>query len=566
MNFTLTFIRNLFLGLVIGLFASVYLFQYTQQYKALIETQVIDKLEKLYECKFNCEIKKIGIISPGIDLKAIVVNTKSGSWYWKAKKIKVRSSWINYLINKTFNLAIEIDDLQIYSKIENGDLAIQSHIEQLLKSSNLSLPTSITNITLNKSNIELCDVNNEISLNLSWNSKSKKLIEQFKSNIYLQDGKLSIKEFDFVNQLLGSLQIDSVNINNETKLSLSTKINFDLLGIKCFLSGKLNENIGTFKGGTIHGNALISPINLSFDKDKLQLEVHGQLPIEFFNQVNSKIPKLNGMCATNLNILYSSKEKSIHGHCTLTNIGSEFPKAWNIDEAKIYFEKKNNLWKGTIVIEKINQLEILGSWQFDENSGLGKISLTNNRQIELANGWILEDKGFAASLEITKDLNIKCNVSGSAKNKKLEQLFKINLSLNGKPDNIVGSGNIDKIEINLAGQIYPNFIIDKLSFKEHSEDHDCLIIKKDEDFIDALIDFHYIKKLLPNNISNFVSGNGYLRFIGKYQDNLLKGKIKLSNGSILIPKIYNTINDLQTDLEVNISEKKLTIKLSLLPF
>lgn len=574
---------KLVLIIITSLALSSYILQYNSSAKKALAGLLI-KMPAFKNCTASFNINKINLVFPCLEIEDVKV-IKKNKWSWEAKKIKIKFSWIQYLLKGKIPLNVELNNLNLSSNIENKNIKILKHIKKFLIVDKNAIKTSIEKLELNKCSASLL-YEDAINIKLTFNMIAKDAQNSLRCNAWFSN--LSIKQ-NGTNELIknGSGTVEAILPNNENTIN-STKKTEQQINIKSILNVPKLEEYGNFSINTkINGNELSGEIkssenylNIELTKFILGNDMEGDIKIKSKLDGLAKIkPEYQSyILNAELNSNIKFKNSTLDGSAILSNIGNEqfkldqivlnFKRDKNI-EAKGTIKKGSNLFKFSI--KKDNELDILIS---NQNSLLLKMPFQNikvdrcdfhlNKKEDVIK---LDINGLTEIDNIKKEFKFKSiydnhliDIFGFIGSKEI--LSKIKLADQ--------RFEIKKIEIrdtkSTANNKNDKFKYDSLLGPKNNSNHlECF---QKGDVLICQFSYDLIKKLIPEKFKNYITGSEFgtanLNLENFFNSNKKKigMEIDLKNINIILPSSKNVIKDVKLESNINLNKMTLNIKKS----
>ncbi len=560
-----TTIKKLICALLLGIIVTLFILQKQNRFKNIVKEKLQTFLQQSYDCEVDFEIANINMFFPSIQISNVIIKEKqNNNWNWKCDSIKFSCSWIDFIFRKQFYSTLEINNFLGYSIYKDNNLAILPHIKKLFAVDS-DFPMVLKNAYMNNASIVFYEPNLKLKSYLNWNSHSRLVENSFKTNIYFNNGNLEKDGESYFNNLSGSLQatFESNSIYPILKYDLLGNCNIlKLSDNRCFLQGKLQDNISEFKFGTLNGQMKATSI-ISDIYNKCTTKIDLSSSLSCISKVAQIDLPYEGQCTTQLNFDLNNWQNSLQGNLNIKDLfNTEYPSL-KIDELNILFNKKRNLTKGNLDI-LYKKFKFLGNYSWDENTGLGNLHLNNNSLLSIENqDWTINPKDFSIKLNFNKNFKINGNYKFKIQNSKLEKNISCHGNINYLDNIFKLNGNFANKTLTLECQLKPQFIINNFLLKDENG-KDCIsIITNLENkpySTSCLIHYQNIKNWFVDDFHPFLSGEGLIRIDGNLSKDNFAGKISLSQGSLKLINIQNIIKEFESSIGIDFNNKSLTIQ------
>lgn len=550
---------KIILAVLMGLLISFYVLQHNADFKKFAERQFGKITYKLFKYNLQSNVEHIKIFWPHLGFKNLSVNKiNSGSWHWQAENFNLYYSWLELIINKKLLVSSHVDKLNAFSLIEDGNLAIASHLKEMFLNSRFFVPIKIKNFFINDCSIQCLDQASGLLAFIRSAIDLKESEDYFKSHLFLKDGSVSLNQFELFKKLSGSLHLEAPR--KKVPLKLNADLSFQIPAAQdkdCFFSGKFYNKQGDFYLRSLDDELIVTPINISLTKNGFDFAAQGQMPVSYLENlfVGVSLLEMKGDCNFSV-IANSGKETTLHGHMQIKDLLIDALKL-KIDEFKFFFKRRNHVCKYNFSFVSANKMEMQGNLTWNEKLKTGQIKLDNPEDIWFSGNKISQN-GLSVSLFFTKS-----NLHGTYKCKMLldrnETEFSGKILANKKIIKIVG--HCGNALINIEIQLKPKPIIKKIIFKNKKEIFvDVKTVQTAEGSqVEACLEFSAIRDFLPEDIKNKISGKGLIKIKGALKNDLFKGSIELEDGNLIILESYNIIKNLTAQINFNLKERSLQL-------
>lgn len=323
-----TFIIACTASLFIMLPAGVLLFQNAMHTRECICEYIKNGIQQSTGCDFQTEVSACTLFPLSVtcnsayaisDTPRITFN-QTPEWYWHSKKLVFKFSWISFLFSRKLIATIEIDDLNVYSRIKNNTLAISNHLEKIFLGKFLSLPVTIKTLKVHNALLAIDAPEYQSRAQVSFSGISKKNNREFKSAWHLNKGAFFYKNNCLLEFFTGTFRSHFINrVPHEISLKANTVIHvkpdqnqivyfnakFDndawLLNayVPDFLSDSLHVDATAQSATNIRGTAHLEKLPIQcvwkFERDTISIDLTNTHTIE--------IPAIN--CSIKPAILHS---------------------------------------------------------------------------------------------------------------------------------------------------------------------------------------------------------------------------------------------------------------------
>ena len=185
-------IKQIFSGLLLGIIITIASLQHDPYIKKVIDDGFRQAFQDALDCSIDCTIDEINFLQPGINLCNVTVTPRNGEvgWRWTARQYNMSCSWWHLITKGIVNLYVDMEDVDAYSNLVNGNLAIMPHLEKMAVG-DPNVPMVVHYINLRKATFTAVDPDAYLWYSISWKSKTIKQNNRLESQIQIVDGSIS---------------------------------------------------------------------------------------------------------------------------------------------------------------------------------------------------------------------------------------------------------------------------------------------------------------------------------------------------------------------------------------
>lgn len=581
-KFNYNYPKNLLLtkvitGILLGLILAIYITQDQVFFKKIIYDQVKNLCTGNYNADFS--IDRINLFSGKIRLKNLRLTPKDDlnqkNWSWGCQKITINFSWLSLLINHKIVTQIKVNKLNLNSLYQNQKFTITDHLYELLLAPS-TMPIELKNLTIKTAILNINNSEAGLNLQISWSSNSKIVSNILKSNVYLKNGSLSDSKQTYLDNLTGNIQItlpfdDPKKLNLQCDLSLKSP--FLDPQDQYFINAKWNQNIGSCKLKSLSGLLDFAPINLLYKNHIWQIDLKCICNLAILQKIKliSGLPKISGQCLLDLSGNIYRNNYSIAGSCLVKEL-----KANNyalLDKVFFTFNRHNYAWHGALNLERDLLANLVTKWHWHETKKTGAINLYNKNQIDIpvSIGWDIKPRALNLSLNLKKSTD-KLEITGTntvvIKNSKTNLSKKVTGQINYHNYQLILSGDLTHSSASkIQDQEQYLLIFDLLNYQlvkatiNPKEKNKSVIscCSLNNNLLQSTVDLELIHNYLPKSLKGLINGNGALIINSQFNNHKLDCDLKLTNGNLILPKVYNVIKDLTAHINYDFKNKNLKI-------
>lgn len=571
-------IKKILLLFCIVTCATLYFAQNHARTHAYIANYITSLFEKNYDCSIDFKVQNVNLFNLSVTLENVktkpknhsVAPTQRPTWAWESKTCVVHFSWFS-LIGGMLGMHIQFNDLTSHSVIADGHIAVlEDHIRKLVDGPAIDIPLFLKSLTFKNSNIEITSTDPQLHFKVHWDSESKKINDQFKSQILISQGSFGILDRTLATQLEGSISFDATITPDGL---VYTSEAFCTADIEQLPEGKrtsfINVSWQTDRGvATIISadqSVIIDPINLKVVDNKLHVDASGKVPLMYpLRLAEPTLPELpvHSSCNVNLACTFAPSLENVSGSFTTEPLRyGAFTLADNIQSS---FVRENDQWNGKCVITHAALNTLHGSWQWTEKPSSGSITLKNPtpRNLPGFSGWRVGERDVMLHAEVNSQGDIKGAYHCKTFHDKKESSVDIGGDFSIKKTLCMLTGHANGARYDAKVQLKPQIHIDSLHF---FDDHNQPLIVLHTDAqnpneCSGELTFSLFKQAVEKMFAYNLQGEGKLSIKTSLADKELQIKTSLEKGGrIRLPETYNFISGFDAIMSVNIPEKTITM-------
>lgn len=537
--------------------------------KQSIAASIKTNVEKTYGTLFTGTVEHLNFFSPTCELVNVTMKPMNDPhWQWQAERLTLQCSWWHLLWYQNIDLYITIEELEAFSIKEKNKIAITDHIYSLFSGQKTIIPVIIKSLTFKPASIAIQDTQSTEHLFFKWESESKRLDSVVKTNAYFLDGKISRAGTDYVQDLTGTLGLESslitLNIYETGTIKITgTSSYFSPTCEPYLLTGSWADNTGSCTLKNRDQSCLIDLYNIRASPTDITTTIQATLPVSscaqhlFPDLPLTGIAHIKGDLAINSIGIQTARgtlsldDAAWHNHCALKKAVSSF-------------EKNGSLWHGSIKLFSDDHFTAQSSWQWDEALSTGGFhaTLAHSLSIPGAPEWSINaEQTFFLFKQDSPGIFSGSYRIDASKNKSLDQTVATGtFSAKNKTLHLAGTLNDNSYEA--SGSLSGPYLT-KLWYKDKANRTHVHLAPAPTD-PQAIQGFITIDLL--NDIGSTYGGypllahrqEGALHLHATYGDTL-KTQVHLADAVIRIPHLYNFVKEFDALIEGDLKNKKISI-------
>lgn len=232
------------LGLCAGLVTSITMIQNMPSTRQYLADFVHTRMHNSAQCDFKCTVTSCNVFTLTVVCENVrITPLQQEDWHWSCRTLTMKFSWIALLSLQKLVAAVELQDAQFYSGVDQQSLAIAGHLAHFLPGA-MVMPWRIK--TLKVDNASFAVVNHELGLKgfIEYAGTSKRVGSFLKVAWYLKNGSLERQGHTLVEHFAGTLH-GTVSRNAGKKLTLNAQTFIRVLPAThdlAFINATLNDN------------------------------------------------------------------------------------------------------------------------------------------------------------------------------------------------------------------------------------------------------------------------------------------------------------------------------------
>ena len=220
MRSVVNILGKIFIALLAGVSIALVVVQRDEKFKALAYANVQQFFAQSFEGDLQGTVVEINLFSPRIIMNNLVIKPLPGKtgWQWTAQQATLYFSWLTFLLTGKISINIELMGYEADSELVNNQLAIAYHLDRLFSSPDTQIPAILKSLQIRKGILRAHDSINNIQAIAHVHIDMKRINQQPRIKFYITDGALHYEDKPYLRSLSGSVHVNPVDINNETKI------------------------------------------------------------------------------------------------------------------------------------------------------------------------------------------------------------------------------------------------------------------------------------------------------------------------------------------------------------
>lgn len=521
--------------------------------------------EASLSCKLSAELQDFSFTGH-LKLKNVHVTPLQGSdWHWDAQQFHIYISWIQFLLYGTLDFNIVMYDPEMYSLTQQNKLAIQDHLEHIFNGPQLGMYTFLKRIDVQNTRCTFVDNKTEGQLIIAFDGKAKKINNILRFNVDVFEGSLRAQDRILYNNMSGSLQLDSFGGQPTLDICLKGAASFDIPQLEttktpCYISGSWNHNGGMLSIKNLDHSFAIDPIMIHDKKDGIEINIDAKVPLGYawrmFN--NNQDDRLSGQALIQAKIHIDQNQYQSTGQLTLQRLHWQTYEIGSL--AKISFYAHQNIFKGTLYVQRTSGACIAGNWDWDHASGSGNVGIKNNARLILSpkHDWQILPDDFSLTARIDDYYHGTITYNTKATHTKILNHIMCQGTATCNKEIIELKGTFDTNNYSCAITSQPHWKLQRATYTKNdgtvlAECNEC-----DDNKYEGTISLLCIKDILKKKYDYNLQGEGELAVL-LTTDTAWNANIHLEKGIIRLANTYNFINGFNCNLLLDTTNKQCTV-------
>lgn len=552
---------------------------YDQLLRHTIAHHLKQSLERSLDGHVSFELNSFNMLQPTLELKNLVIHPRAEDphhgWMWQCQRLKIHLSWLRFIRNGAIDMAIEFDNLDMQSVLQDKVPAISHHLRKLIENQRLPFCCFIKSFSLQKATCTIYDRERNAELKVSIHSSSSKINELFKSKINIIDGYLKINNDPMITDLFGTCVLD---LNNTVKgAQCITRIDSRFCMPKSepnnfYLSGQWNGDHGRFALRNADDSCTIDPIIITQRQQKSWLQLNARVPIA---QARACLPHkeqqdyfstVDGLCIVRLLTTLDQSLSHIDAHILFENMQlKEYP--WHVTSA-LFLNKRLSQWSGNTSLRVPTICEIKSNLSFNQATQEFSCSFANDFPLCLPGTPYWKIEKICGDLKTAANGVIEGPLTCTVNNKLINSLISTDATARIKENKccITGALENDTYQIDLNFSAFPFF--EKALYQNNKNmpllELSCPPLTFQEGAaktvdLQGRVNMTLVRLFLQKFMDQQLQAEGTFVFNGTLNKKEFNAAIELENGTIRLPHTFNFANKFSAQLRYELASKKLVL-------
>lgn len=555
--------------LVASFFLGVICLLLVSQNDAWVKQQSVFRIQKIFEqtlgSLFNATADRIDFFTPSCQyINVSCQPVGNSSWSWSAKRLSIQFSWLDLLWSQAINLNVVFEDFQGMSTKKENEVPLFDHIKLIMAGTGSLIPVYVKSISLKPACITLYEEAALKTVFLKWHSESKISAIGMKSNIYCLDGKVSTGDCDYVDNITGTLNVESNNGSGvEILYHGQVKGGCTLFcgpekKESLYVSGVWNGQSGslTIKNEDQSMQCIVSDIQRAHEG--LVAAINAEAPVEKVFQIVQHNKPITGVARAQGSVTINhSGVPVVEGEIIVDDCAIQ--DLLRIEKIKTTVRKDGSVWKGFVGIWHANKQKAEGSWHWNDHdkNGHGVALLSENIPVLGVQNLFVDSTKAKISVKKDADGFISGFYNASIIDEALQEYADLAGSFSVHNSQIDTNGTVNansyegSISLVHAPYITKFVCVDSAGVKQI----DCGLSCNNPETLKGSTTIDGINLFANHFFGYQLDGQGSLDFSMTYSDKV-RINTYLSKAVVRIPHLYNVINRFNATIEYDPLSKR----------
>lgn len=561
-------IKQILLGLLLGIIVTLTQLQYDPYVQKVIGDGFKMAFEQALDCKLNCTIEYINLLSPTIALRDVMVTpSESGhGWQWQAKKYVTQFSWAHLILKGAIDIRVHMQEVIAETDLENGSLAMLPHMEKMAIG-DPNVPMLVIAINLENATFIVNDRAKKQRMSLSWKSNTQRMGQLVCSNVTILNGEFEQAKIPYIRNLTGEISCDVLETTGAPEFSIKSTCNVTIDNIFkqpliCSCNVQWDEIKKACSLSTSDHEIAIDKIKLSTLNQNFGAEIEGKFPLALSADIarlfGYQIPGIKGNADFNTQIIFDAPIPCVKGKIQINEI--QIDSHMIAHTLSCDFCHEDNQFSGKISAKNDMIGSIAADWAYDIIKKNGSCNIHNDTSliIPIAKDWCIKADDCM--------LAVKSDAQGA-----LSGIYRLSATNNEKSHSLAGEIKTDFHQIQLNGMIDDKKYFAQLHLAPHVRLNEFTVIDEDKTALASFTADHASANGVSGEIdleklkSFFLPADFQIGTLGKLfcKANLLNTifhiECALRDAAVRIPDTYNCITKLETIADFDIAAKKMML-------
>lgn len=564
-------ILHILLGLFFGGCVAMVYVTSTQRFKDFVQEQIEHQFARDLKLRFQGKIDSIDWVSCRVQLSSISISSMDSvasshqeqQWSLTTEKVTVQGSWLSFLWYRYFKLTLQLDHLIMMEMFEQAPQEIPGFLKQMFTA--LGSPWVLyEGISVHDGWIYLKRLKDGLYVQIPYVAHLQSSSAQsLKIQAYLRDGVVWYQDGMSIEQISGSFVGQSLYANLLETLRGDVQLSFVAhkgdVAIPGFFAGTMRSGYGEFSMKTEDGSIVIDPISIELRNQHCwcNMRVLATPDIFTYFKVPEIITNFSGFvgvdCSFDAYYLFETLQISVVLQDLLYHSKAIIPGGkFTIQE----HDKKS--CSGVFCMKDKDWLKIDIQVRDDGHSVHGQ----NLDNIELLQGWSILPAQATFDAMVDRSGHLQGSYKATLQHAITKQLHTISGSFDSSNGTVSSEGLFGSMSYRHVFSYEP-----ELSFKSFqmfdAKKELVLDLTGDEvgsGIVTGSVDFSVIRMLVSDPFKISFAQEGSFVGSGVVKDGVLHLSLQTHFAHIRVPYVYNVIQDLQASCDIDLHQKKITVK------
>jgi len=555
-------------GLLLGGLATVLMLERDPWVQHHIGEQFKQAFSSSLNCTIQGTIDQVTLTTPSLTLRDVVVRPCSGdAWQWKATRFTLSVSWLKMLLYGTLETRVKFDDYAATSQLHAGRAAIQDHIDTLMSGAALPVVTLLTGLQFTNAQFRAHDPLTNTTAYIRWRSNSRRINGVFQSRISLLDGHATVQGIQHIENMHGTFTTDSLYSPDAYQVNAHGVCACDLLRLppaarRCVVRGEWHNDHGTFSVTSADHSLRVDPIEVTNSLSGYIIRSKAECALSHLASYVGfpDAASIKGAGTLHARAIVGGDVCDIQAHVVGKDI--KYDDYHIASLCNLSFRRKQDTSSGSISCMIDDTTHLGGGWRYSWADGTGSLHLNNGATLTLpyAAAWSIDPQQL--TLDCTRDATGTMTglFHGVLRNKSQEKTVECTGALTTQGTSVNLTGSWGSLNYALQAVLYPTMRIQSL---QCTDEHGAVMLSAQADTHDCnhlttSLRVSLIRSLVASLWGYDVQGEGTV-MIDAHCGALSTADVRMVNGSIRVPQMYNFVDGFKTHLVFDSAASTLTL-------
>lgn len=562
---------HIFLGLLLGGMVALLYLSSSNTFKEYVQHQIQEQFKRDYGYAMSCNLDSIDILSCSMNLSGVHITDEScfqaddtqQSWSVLVETVKIKGLWSSLILRGYLKLSLSFDHVIMLENFEKIPQALPEFCAKMFCNS-VSGFIVYDVISIADGLVYLKRWADGLNMQIPYACHMRAERDVTRIQLYVHDGSVGYQDTSIIENISGSLVCDLPYVDVASNITSQVQLQYDLVRsqhqIPGFFAGKIDHGTGEFVCKTQDGSISIDPIKINCTDTacwcNVMVDITSQL-LHYFDlptQLLDVAGFMNLELSADLYNLMQTVQASIVFRDVTYKSKLLFPSA-----KVIITQHSKDGFSGVFAMHDQNMFEL--SVHADQE----KKSLTGNNLVDLEIPFHPSYKILKQGCQFALDYDQAGNVTGRYKIELYDQLLDQKYLVVGQLELIDGVlriwGTINDLQYEGSLRLFPEYFFQSFCVKRG----DTLLVDittdpQDPCYVVGSVDFSVIHALISKPFKMSFAQEGSFIFKGSFKDGICGATVQTHYAHIRVPYIYNVIQNISATAELDIHEKKLTVK------